>query len=265
MYYIANNRDRQAQAELVLLNLLREVPELPSRGVQPDTASGTGRLAFVRQTLPPALVANIGYLTNPQDFALITQRRRNFAIGLVNGLAAWIRAITGNSPTPPNPVAPEYPTINIEINGSTYKEKGIIISGNAYMPVDLADVIGANISTGPEVLRVRYRGTVYVKAVDLKPFSISVGWDAATRTLKLRSAALLNICPGTIDVIMSLGSTTETQLAIFFAAGQPKRPRPVSRSAQNLPTRRHCRRRRLRYRLLPNVRRNRLFYAFLAS
>ena len=82
VYYIASNRDRRDQAELILLNLLKEVPELPTRGVRPDTATGTGRLAFCRQTLPPALLAEIAYLTNEQDLALLTERRRSFALGL---------------------------------------------------------------------------------------------------------------------------------------------------------------------------------------
>lgn len=216
VYYIANNRDRREQAELVLLNLLKEVPELPSRGVRPDTAAGTGRLAFVRQTVPPALLTEIAYLTNAQDFALLTQRRRSFAIGLANGLAAWSRIIAGTSPTPPQPTVPEYPTINIEINGGPYAEKGIIISGNAYIPIDLADRLNVDLSGDADIRRVRYRGAVYVKAVDLKPFSVAIGWDAPTRTLQLRPASVLNVCPGTIDVIMSHGSTTETQLAIFL-------------------------------------------------
>ncbi len=216
VYYIANNRDRREQAELVLLNLLKEVPELPSRGVRPDTAAGTGRLAFVRQTVPPALLTEIAYLTNAKDFALLTQRRRSFAIGLANGLAAWSQAITGSTPTPPEPTVPSYPTINIEINGGPYQEKGIIISGNAYIPIDLADLLNVDLSSDADIRRVRYRGAVYVKAVDLKPFSVAIGWDAPTRTLQLRPASVLSVCPGTIDVIMSHGSTTETQLAIFL-------------------------------------------------
>ena len=216
VYYIYNNRDRRDQAELILLNLLKEVPELPTRGVRADTAAGTGRLAFCRQTLPPALVAEIAYLSNAQDLALLTERRRSFALGLANGLAAWSRAITGTAPTPPQPLPPEYPLIDIEINGGLYEEKGIIISGNSYIPIDLADRLGVDLTQDTDLRRVRYRGVVYVKAVDLKPFSVGIGWDAATRTLQLRPASVLSICPGTIDVIMSHGSTTETQLNIFL-------------------------------------------------
>ncbi|MEM6451653.1 MAG: N-acetylmuramoyl-L-alanine amidase [Cyanobacteria bacterium P01_D01_bin.105] len=213
VYYIANNRDRRDHAELILLNLLKEVPELPTRGVRSDTASGTGRLAFCRQTVPPALLAEIAYLTNEQDLTLLTTRRRNFAIGLANGLAAWSRAVTGTSPTP---AVPEFPLIDIEINGGPYEEKGLIISGNAYIPIDLADRLGVDLTQDENVTRVRYRGAVYVKAVDLKPFSIGIGWDANTRTLQLKPASVLTICPGTIDVIMSHGSTTATQLNIFL-------------------------------------------------
>jgi hypothetical protein len=214
VYHISNNRDRRDQAELILLALLKEVPELPSRGVRPDTASATGRLAFCRETLCPAMLAEIAYLTNPKDFALLTERRRNFAVGLANGLAAWSRAVTGSSP--PTSADPTYPPVNIELNGGAYDEKGILISGNSYIPIDLANLLGADLTTIADVRRVRYRGTVYVKAIDIKPFIVSIGWDAASRTLKLRSAAMLNICPGTIDLIMKHGSTTETQLAIFL-------------------------------------------------
>ncbi len=215
VYHIAGNRDRRDQAELILLSLLKEVPELPSRGVLADTSAPTGRLAFCRQTIPPAIVAEIAYLTNAQDFALLTQRRRNFAVGLANGLAAWSRAITGSSPTPTPPTVPEFPPINIEINGGEYAEKGIIVSGNAYIPIDLAELLSVDLSTD-QIRRVRYRGVVYIKAVDLKPFSVGVGWDANTRTLKLKPGSVLNICPGTIDLIMSHGSTTELTLSTFL-------------------------------------------------
>ena len=221
VYYIANNQQRRDQAELVLLSLIKQVPTLPSRGVRPDTSAGTGRLNFVRQTYPPALLIELAYLTNANDFALLTQRRRNFALGLADGLAAWSDVVSGNRPTPPKPAPgvpadPDYPRINIEINGGPYQEKGLIISGNAYMPIDLADQLGVVFAAGDAISRIRYRGIVYIKAVDLKPFKVSVGWDAATRTLQLKTASALSICPGTIDLIMSHGSTTELNLTIFL-------------------------------------------------
>ena len=116
----------------------------------------------------------------------------------------------------------EYATINIEINGGAYAEKGIIISGNAYIPIDLADRLGIDLSQSAEIRRVRYRGAVYVKAIDLKPFSIGIGWDAATRTLQLRPASALKICPGSIDLIMSRGSATELNLITFLRSENAK-------------------------------------------
>lgn len=214
VYHIANNQDRRNQAELILLALLKEVPELPSRGVRADTSAGTGRLAFCRETFPPALLTEIAYLTNPDDFSLLTQRRRKFAVGLANGLAAWSQAVTGDSP--PTPTSPDYPTIQIEVNGSPYREKGIIISGNSYIPIDLADILSINLAKDDQIRRVRYRGVVYIKAVDLRSFRVSVSWEAATRTLNLVTAAALNLCPGSIDLIMTHGNTTELHLTIFL-------------------------------------------------
>ena len=48
VFYIANNEVRKSHAELLLLALLRRVPQLPSRGAKPDTTTGTGSLSFTR-------------------------------------------------------------------------------------------------------------------------------------------------------------------------------------------------------------------------
>ena len=122
-YYIANNDARKTHAELMLLALLRRVPQLPSRGTKPDTAAGMGRLAFCRLVEPPSVLIELGYLTNDRDRSLLTSRRRDFAIGLADGLASWSRAIAGTTPVPPEP---QFPTVNITINGGRYDEKGII-------------------------------------------------------------------------------------------------------------------------------------------
>ncbi|MCL6436009.1 MAG: glucosaminidase domain-containing protein, partial [Leptolyngbyaceae cyanobacterium HOT.MB2.61] len=86
----------------------------------------------------------------------------------------------------------------------------------AYIPIDLADRLGVDLSTDPNIRKVNYRGVVYVRAVDLRDFYISVGWDAASRTVILRSA--LPICPGQIDRIAGHGNTTEVQLMMFLKA-----------------------------------------------
>lgn len=216
-FYIANNDQRQKQAEFMLLSLLRRVPEIPSRGARPDTATGLGRLAFCRDIVPASLLMEVAYLTNPDDRALLQNRRRDFAIGLAEGLGAWSRAVSGGAPVDPVPL---YPTINIRINGQVYGEQGILISNNAYIPVDLVDSLKADLSKIPQVRRVNYRGIVYVKAVELRDFDISVGWEKETRTVVLQS--ILKICKGTIDRIMGHGNTSEVQLLMFLKAQNPE-------------------------------------------
>ncbi|MBE9180804.1 N-acetylmuramoyl-L-alanine amidase, partial [Oculatella sp. LEGE 06141] len=100
VYYIANNDQRRSHAELLLFSLLRRLPQLPSRGAKPDTATGTGTLAFCRQVVPPSLLMEVGFLTNPDDRQLLQTRRQDYAVGIAEGLAAWSRAVSGVSPSP---------------------------------------------------------------------------------------------------------------------------------------------------------------------
>ncbi len=224
VFYIANNNQRKQHAELLLLALLRRVPQLVNRGAKPDTATGIGSLAFCRQVVPASLLMEIGFLTNPDDRFLILNRRREIALGIADGLASWSRAVSPPTPTPsptptPTPTRPPgsvetYPACNINLNGQTYGEQGIVVSGNAFIPIDLVDRLGLDLSTHPNVRRINYRNVVYVRAIDLRDFYISVGWDASARTVILRSA--LTICPGQIDRITGHGNTTEVQLMMFL-------------------------------------------------
>ncbi|NEQ48954.1 MAG: cell wall hydrolase [Leptolyngbya sp. SIO3F4] len=211
-YYIASNEARKSHAELMLLALLRRVPQLPSRGAKPDTAAGMGRLAFCRLVEPPSLLMELGYLTNERDRSLLLSRRRDFALGLADGLASWSRTITG---TAPEPLTPQFPTINITINGGQYSEKGIVVNSNSYVPVDLADLLGIDLANNPEVRRVRYGNVVYIKTVDLRDFNISIGWDAASRTVQLKSQPDI-ICGGHIDQIMGRGNASRVNLMMFL-------------------------------------------------
>ena len=211
VFYIANNNQRKSNGELMLVGLLRRVPQLPNRGVKPDTDSGLGSLIFCRQTAPPSLSLQVGFLTSPEDRALLQNRRRDFALGIADGLVSWSRVI---DPNPGTPADPNYPAINININGQNYREQGILINGNAYIPIDLVDRLQIDLAKSPEVRRVTYRKVVYVKAIELRVFHISVNWEAATRTLKLRSISI--ICPGQFDKIVSNGNTSEEQLQLFL-------------------------------------------------
>lgn len=211
VFYIATNQQRKQHAETLLMALLRRVPQLPNRGVKPDTESGFGSLQFCRQTAIAALVLQVGFLSNPEDRNLLQTRRRDFAIGIAEGLNAWNQGIQ----SPSNNVnEPTYSNINININGQNYSEQGVLINGNAYIPIDLVDRLRVDISKSPNIVRTTYRKIVYIKAVELRDFHVSVSWDAASRTVKLRSISL--VCPGQIEQIISSGNTTEVQLQLFL-------------------------------------------------
>jgi N-acetylmuramoyl-L-alanine amidase len=211
IFYIASNDERRSNAELLLVALLRRVPQLPNRGVKPDSASGLGRLAFCRQTAIGSLLMQVGFLTSPDDRALLQTRRRDFALGIADGLASWSRTV---DPGSGGEAEPTYPPINININGQKYSEQGILINGNAYIPIDLVDRLRIDLSKAPNVRRVSYRRVVYVKAIELQDFHVSISWDSASRTLSLRS--ILQIPAGQIDKIMSNGYTSEVQLQLFL-------------------------------------------------
>ncbi|MBD2451023.1 N-acetylmuramoyl-L-alanine amidase [Nostoc sp. FACHB-152] len=211
VFYIANNNERKSNAELLLVGLLRRVPQLPNRGVKPDTDSGLGRVAFCRQTTLPSLLMQVAFLSSPEDRALLQNRRRDFALGIADGLASWSRII---DPTPGTPTDQNYPPINININGQNYREQGILVNGNAYIPIDLVDRLRIDLTKAANVNRITYRRVVYVKAVELREFNIAVNWDGATRTVNLRSN--LVICSGQMDQIISRGNTSEVQLQLFL-------------------------------------------------
>jgi hypothetical protein len=217
-FYIANNTERKNHADLLLLALIRRVPQLPNRGAKPDTSTGVGRISFCRDTTLPSILMEVGFLSNPDDRALLQKQRRNIALGLADGLAAWSRAVSGgtSSSGSTNGSTTTYSPIKININNQTYGEQGILINSNAYIPIDLVDRLGIDLSTAPNVRRVQYQGVVYVQAIALRDYNISVNWDNSSRTVILRSN--LQICPGQIDRIMGHGSTSEVQLMMFLKA-----------------------------------------------
>jgi N-acetylmuramoyl-L-alanine amidase len=214
-FYIAGNQSRKQDAESLLLSLLQQVPQLPNRGAKPDTETGLGSLTFCRWISIPSLYLELGFLTNPTDRALIQNRRQDIAIGIANGLTNWL----GNGSTNPIPNVPPgtpvYGSIGININGRRYGENGILVNGNAYIPIDLVDKFGLNLSQiSDRIRRIRYNNIVYIRAVDFKNFGISVGWDNPNRSVVFRS----NIRPynSQMDQIMGNGLTTEVQLIMFI-------------------------------------------------
>ncbi|OIP70273.1 MAG: cell wall hydrolase [Oscillatoriales cyanobacterium CG2_30_40_61] len=214
-FYIAGNQSRKQDAESLLLSLLQQVPQLPNRGAKPDTETGLGSLIFCRWIAIPSLYLELGFLTNPTDRALIQTRRQDLAIGITNGLTNWL-GNSSNNPIPNvSPGTAVYGSIGININGRRYGENGILVNGNAYIPIDLVDKFGLNLSQiSARVRRIRYNNIVYIRAVDFKNFGISVGWDNPNRSVVFRS----NIRPynSQIDQIMGNGLTTEVQLIMFI-------------------------------------------------
>ncbi len=207
-FYINQNDQRKRQADLLLLGLTKRLPSLPNRGAKPDTTVGVGNLAFCRQLVTPSLLLQLGFLTNPDDRFLLQNQRRDVALGLADGLQSWLNDNNNN------PTGEVYPEININLNSQNYGEKGILVNGNAYIPIDLVDRLGVDLSVIPSVRRLSYRSVVFVKAVELRDFNVSVSWDATTRTVLLKS--ILKICPGSFDRIMDHGKTTELQLMMFL-------------------------------------------------
>jgi hypothetical protein len=93
-------QERKRHAELLIASLLRRVPELRNRGAKPDTAAAVGRLAFCRDIVPPSLLMEVCFLSNPSDLRLLQTRRRDFAIGLADGLQLWLRDVSGSNTNP---------------------------------------------------------------------------------------------------------------------------------------------------------------------
>lgn len=211
VFYIATNEQRKVQGELLLKGLLRRVPQFFNRGVKPDTTTGLGKLIFCRWIASPSLVLEIGYLTHPEERKLIQTKRKEIALGIVDGLIAWSQ---GLSPTPQPSQPLNYLPINININGQIYGEQGLLINGNSYIPIDLVDSLGINLSQIPRVRRINYKNIVYVKAIELREFNVLISWDNPNRAVVLRSNT--QICQGKIDRIMTPGICTEVQLLMFI-------------------------------------------------
>jgi N-acetylmuramoyl-L-alanine amidase len=216
VFYIAGNGTRQQQAEVVAIKYRSRVPELPSRGAKPDTEFSTGSAAFCRQIQCPSLLMEVAVLSNPEDLAILQNRRRDLAQGIASGMIAW------NAMVDDSPPESEYPRINIDINGVRYGAPGIIINNNSFVPIDVADQLNADVSTDETVRKVRYADVVYIKAIDLRNYNVQIGWDGGTRTVLLTGEYALPFCPGAIDRIMGRGATSEAQLRDFMRSVNPE-------------------------------------------
>lgn len=214
VFYIANNDERRDQAQLLLLSLLEEVPALASRGIRPDTETVLGGLAFTRQLTIPSLVLNIGFTTNPTERSLIRDRPQEIAQGITKGIAAVSQAVSGVSATPP------YPPINISINGQIYGEQGVIADGNAYIPVDIIDLLNIDLRRPTIVRLINYGNVTYIRAIDLREAGVFVGWEPITRTVLLRTIQPFD--PSDIGEIIAPGYLSQAALEAFLRSVNPE-------------------------------------------
>jgi N-acetylmuramoyl-L-alanine amidase len=219
-YYITNNAIRKRQAEIITSALTKRVPEITNRGAKADTIASIGSLSFCRQTSIPSILLELVFANNSQDRLIVQTRRRDYAIGIADGLQTWLNETATTIPvfTPshrPSHIKPvTYPEININLNGQSYEEKGILVSGNVLVPADLVDRLGFALNQIPLSCRFRYQSIVYVQAIALRELNTSVAWDSTTRTLYLKT--IFKVFAGQIDRIMGVGNASEVQMLMFL-------------------------------------------------
>jgi N-acetylmuramoyl-L-alanine amidase/Mannosyl-glycoprotein endo-beta-N-acetylglucosaminidase len=214
-FYIAKNGERKTHAQMLLLSFSSRVPDLPSRGAKPDTVAGTGSLAFCRRLSIPSLLMEIGFQIDTEDRLKIQAYWREIALGIADGLVPWSRdvqmQVTSNNHTIP---------VQLKVNDEPSPERGIAIDGNVHIPIDLADRLGVNLALMPQIRRIRYRGVVYIKAIELRDLNISIVSEIGGRTYNIRSEHQFN--PNELDLIMTAGHTTAVHLNEFLIANHPE-------------------------------------------
>jgi hypothetical protein len=215
LFYIAANEQRRAQADQLLQTLLRRAPQLLSQGTHPDTFCPTGHSDFCRQVVIPALLMQVGVISNAEDRQILQTQRQEVALGIAEGLALWSRA----SATKLNPT-PTYPAVNINLNGALIYGEGMIAHGNFYVPIDLVDQLGVKLPLDGSIRRLSYRNLVYIRAVDLREFNLSVYPDKENHMLILRSMPLAHL--GQLDAIVGRGTASEVQMIMFLKSRNPE-------------------------------------------
>lgn len=213
-FYIDGNNERQKNAEMLLDALIKQVPGLINRGAKPDNNSQFPRLAFCRDVAIPSVLIELCFLDNLQDIALLQNQRTLFAKGLADGLVQWSKQ------TSQNPPPATFPIIDIKINDQLYEDKGIMVNNNSFIPIDLVDRLGIDIAQAPNLRRISQGGIVYVKAIELQQFNVSISFDSQIITVILNTISRTIL--GKIDQIMSRGNTSEEQLTKFLKINNDK-------------------------------------------
>ena len=210
IFYINQNNERKQDGQLVLSTYLEEVTSLgiANRGVKPDIKPYTQhpRLAFCRDVDVPSLLLEICFMDSSSDMDALTRNRSIFAKGIADGLIAFKDSKEDISATTT--------FIDIQLNGQLFDDKGILINNNSYVPIELVDLLGIELAWQPSVRKVRRGGVVYVKAIELQGFGISVSWDNSTRTVLLKSTRRKPL--DQINKIMGEGRVSSVQLTNFL-------------------------------------------------
>lgn len=233
MYYIARNRERKQQAELLLLALARRVPQLPIRGAIADSFSSLGAVSFCRQLVTPSLSLQLGFANSSNEPSLVQLRGQEIALGMADGLAAWYRMVAGPQSQPRSPfqrgessaeppaspattsAKSSYLPIHINLNGRLYSEQGLVVNGNPYIPADLVDRLGVAWSQPFSTRRLAYGRVVYAKAIELREANLAVSWEPTAQTVTIQT--LLAIAKQ-LPAIAGQGQTTEVQMLMFLKA-----------------------------------------------
>lgn len=211
-YYVDGNSQRKVDAERLVNALVAAVPGLISRGAKSDTQSQHPRLAFCRDVDIPSVLIELCFLSSRSDMDLLTKQRSKFAKGLADGLLEWVGLVRPASPG-------IFPSIDVEINGQNYEEQGILVNGNAFIPIDLVDRLEINVAELRNVRRVTQGGIVYAKAVELQALNVAVSWISATKRVVLSTLSFPR--QGVSEQIMSQGSATEKQLKDLLQLTNP--------------------------------------------
>jgi hypothetical protein len=214
VFYIANNTERQTHAEYLLQSLVKQFPSLMSKGVQPDTATEIGSLAFTRQVNIPSLVLSIGYVTNLDDRTLMVEKSVPLAQGIYKGLLLWSRRLAERG------IGSAFSPIHININGQPYSEQGIQVEGNAYVPADMIDQFAIQMPYAMTARLLDYGGVAYIRAVDLREAGVSVSWEADTRTVLMQT--LLSFKPEDMGNITGSGYLLQSDYEGFLNQINPE-------------------------------------------
>ncbi|PSB14269.1 cell wall hydrolase [filamentous cyanobacterium CCP1] len=217
VFYITHNETRRTQAEQLLQAYLRRVPQLASRGAKPDIHAPLGQFTFCRQVSIPSLLLEVGSFAHPDDRRILQAQRQDTAFGIAEGLANWSRSVVSLTFSESEPdTSTEYSPIDLTLNGAATDEQGILIHGNAYIPVDLIDQLGIDLPLDDSIRRIGYGNRTFVRAIDLREFNISVrpSNELLSQGLSLRST--LSLHPSQFESIMGQGVTSEVQMLMFL-------------------------------------------------